>query len=74
MSEVDKYNGLELTEQECKGHYVFKNINVSCTQGFALLFGESENAVRKCMDMINERYPEPDYLQFSVIMALRFMQ
>lgn len=31
MSEDDKYNGLELTEQECKGHYVFKNINVSCT-------------------------------------------
>ena len=63
MSEDDKYNGLELIEQECKGHYVFKNINVSCTQGFALLFGESENVVRKCMDMINERYPEPDYLQ-----------
>lgn len=26
MSEDDKYNGLELTEQECKGHYVFKTL------------------------------------------------
>ena len=71
MSEVDKYNGLELTEQECKGHYVFNNINVSCTQGFALLFGEPVE-IRRCMDMINKRYPEPDYLQVFSYNGVKF--